>query len=123
MPTLRILVVDDEPSLAEAMAELLRFHGHHVATASNGADALAVAAREHFELILSDLVMPVMDGHELMRALRHQPRKAFWFVLMTALPLSLQGPRPAGCTRYMGKPVHLDELLELVQACADALCP
>lgn len=121
MPSLRILVVDDEPSLAEALADLLRLYGHNVATATNGADALALATRDRFELVLSDLVMPVMDGRDLMRSLRRQRSDPFWFVLMSALPPYLQGPRPAGCTRYMGKPVHVDDLLELVQACSDAL--
>lgn len=123
MPGLRILVVDDEPSLAEALADLLRMHGHGVATAANGAEALQLASREHFQLVLSDLVMPVMDGHELMRALHREPRKPFWFVLMSALPASLQGPHPPGCARLMTKPVHLDDLLEVVRACVTGLSP
>ena len=66
----RILVVDDEPEIAATLAEMLQDAGHWVETAENGRQALDRLAAGAFDLILSDLRMPVMDGPELYRALR-----------------------------------------------------
>jgi two-component system NtrC family sensor kinase len=66
----RILVVDDEAEIAATLAEMLQDAGHWVETAENGRQALDRLAAGAFDLILSDLRMPVMDGPELYRALR-----------------------------------------------------
>jgi two-component system NtrC family sensor kinase len=66
----RILVVDDEPEIAATLAEMLQDAGHWVETAENGRQALDRLAAGAFDLILSDLRMPVMDGPALYGALR-----------------------------------------------------
>ncbi len=58
----RILVVDDEDSVRSFVERALTLDGHDVATACDGADALDVLGREGFELLLSDIRMPLMDG-------------------------------------------------------------
>jgi two-component system NtrC family sensor kinase len=70
MPRRRILVVDDEPEIAATLAEMLQDAGHWVETAENGRQALDRLSAGAFDLILSDLRMPVMDGPEFYRALR-----------------------------------------------------
>jgi len=70
MPRRRILVVDDEPEIAATLAEMLQDAGHWVETAENGRQALDRLAAGAFDLILSDLRMPVMDGPALYGALR-----------------------------------------------------
>jgi CheY-like chemotaxis protein len=70
MPRRRILVVDDEPEIAATLAEMLQDAGHWVETAENGRQALDRLAAGAFDLILSDLRMPVMDGPALYSALR-----------------------------------------------------
>jgi two-component system NtrC family sensor kinase len=70
MPRRRILVVDDEPEIAATLAEMLQDAGHWVETAENGRQALDRLATGAFDLILSDLRMPVMDGPALYTALR-----------------------------------------------------
>ena len=67
---LRILVVDDDLGVCRSLEEILEAAGCHVETAGDGAEALARLESERFDLVLSDVVMPKMDGYELYTALR-----------------------------------------------------
>ena len=69
-----ILIVDDEPMCRELMDRLLRLEGHEPVTASNGEDALAAVAAHNPDLILLDLMMPLMDGWTFLGLLRANPR-------------------------------------------------
>lgn len=70
----RVLVVDDEPLIARLLAEILTGDGHEVVTAPNGAVALEKLQEGVFDLILSDMWMPELDGFALYRELqKHQP--------------------------------------------------
>lgn len=68
-----ILIVEDEPDLREAMVEVLTEAGFNVSAASDGATGLDSAIAEKPDLILMDLMMPIMDGHEMLRRLRQDP--------------------------------------------------
>src|SRR2546430_15249614 len=68
----RALVVDDEPSTRELFAELLERWGYHVDQTGDGHGALKLAAELHPDVIISDLVMPKLDGLALTRALREE---------------------------------------------------
>ncbi|MCA1826802.1 MAG: sigma-54-dependent transcriptional regulator [Myxococcales bacterium] len=72
MPKARILIVDDEESTRELFAELLRHWGYDVDQTADGHDALKLAAETHPDVIISDLVMPKLDGLALVRALREE---------------------------------------------------
>ena len=61
----RILVVDDEPLVCDAVKMMLEFDGHVVETAPNGKDALALLERSKFDLVITDFEMPMMKGDEL----------------------------------------------------------
>ncbi len=65
-----ILVVEDEVDLREAMMDALHEEGYQVTGAENGQAGLEVALREHPDMILLDLMMPIMDGQEMFRRLR-----------------------------------------------------
>ncbi len=79
----RVLVVDDDPGVRDSVAEILRAAGALVFTAENGKRALAALETERFDLVLSDVVMPEMDGYELFQEVRRRsPSTAM--VLMTA---------------------------------------
>jgi two-component system, OmpR family, alkaline phosphatase synthesis response regulator PhoP len=60
-----ILVVDDEPPIVEIVALVLKYEGYEVLTAGNGREALACLERSEVHLVLSDMMMPVMDGRAL----------------------------------------------------------
>lgn len=73
---LRVLVVDDDVPSAEALRELIDEEGAYVHAVNNGQDALAVTDRCDFDVVISDITMPGMDGHALLRALRDNARYA-----------------------------------------------
>jgi CheY-like chemotaxis protein len=70
MPSLCILVVDDEPAVRETLAEMLEVMGHRVMLAESGQNALQTLAVNNCDLVFTDLAMPEMDGWETSRAIR-----------------------------------------------------
>src|SRR5437870_13357138 len=80
-----VLVVEDEGKLARAIALYLRPRGYEVRTAANGAEALDRVAEHRPDVIVSDIMMPVMDGYTLCRRLREDPSsRAIPFLFLTA---------------------------------------
>lgn len=69
----RVLIIEDEADVRDAMADAIAQAGYEVATADNGETGIKLALEQHPNLILLDLVMPVMDGHEVLRRLREDP--------------------------------------------------
>lgn len=111
MPT--ILLVDDEPAIRETVAEALRRPQRNIELAENGEDALEHCARHVPDLVITDVVMPLMDGWSLVRSLRCSPETALVPVIfMTGLDPSadrIRGFR-IGADDYVAKPVDLEEL-------------
>ena len=68
-----ILVVDDLSANREVLVTLLRHHGHRLIEAADGREGLAAAQVEHPDLVITDVLMPVMDGYEFVRQLRLDP--------------------------------------------------
>lgn len=78
-----VLIVDDRTANRDFLATLLAYGGHRVLPAADGAEALVIIAREHPDLVIADVLMPTMDGYELVRQIRADPRIAetpviFW---------------------------------------------
>ena len=114
----RILVVDDYEDTAEMLAVLLRCAGYHTVTASSAAEALEQVKGEAFDLIISDIAMPVMNGYELVEAVRklrdyrHTPIIAITgFATHDDRERSLQ----AGFNAHITKPVSAPFFLHTVQ--------
>jgi len=96
----RILVVEDEVDTRELLAFSLGLDGHHVETAENGREALELLAGRSYDVILSNLRMPVMSGEDLYRRIEHGwPHLAPRVVLVTGEPLG------EFQTQYGGAPV------------------
>src|SRR5580658_11325868 len=70
-----LLVVDDEPFLRDAVAASLRFLGFDVTTADNGAEALRLARDGRFDLLVLDVMLPELDGFDVVRRLRRDGRR------------------------------------------------
>ena len=68
----RLLIVDDEPEIREMLSRHFRYLGFHVDTASDGVKAMEKLAQARTEVVISDIVMPQMDGVELLRAIQQQ---------------------------------------------------
>lgn len=113
----RLLVVDDEPNLLRAVAACLRSEGYDVLTARSGRDALATLAETIPDLIISDIRMPVMHGHEFVLRIRSSPRTALIPVIfLTAKDHKedrVEGFR-TGVDAYITKPFEPEELLAVI---------
>ena len=113
-----ILVVDDLSANREVLVALLRYKGHRLLEAENGQQGLAVVRAEHPDLVITDVLMPVMDGYELVRQLRLDPAtRATRVVFYTAH----YGEREAralalssGVSDVLTKPVEPEEVLKIV---------
>jgi CheY-like chemotaxis protein len=107
--------VDDEFGLADVTATLLGELGYDVAIAINGKLALEAIATRPPDLVLTDAMMPVMDGPELIRQLRANPQfAAIPTILMTALPEAVPAGDAALHDAVLLKPYALDELLDVM---------
>jgi diguanylate cyclase (GGDEF)-like protein len=116
---LKIVVAEDEDAIRENLARMLRIEGFDVAAAANGKEALALV-REHLPaLILSDVMMPVLDGHGLLQAVRDDPLTSstpFVFLTARADRSDLRTGMNLGADDYLVKPFQRDELLAAVRA-------
>jgi CheY-like chemotaxis protein len=109
----KIMIVDDNSDVTEAMEMLLSMDGHEVVVATDGPDALAKARDFEAEVFLIDIGLPGMSGHDLARALRLQPAsKDAKMVALTGLGGAEEVARSlaAGFDRHMVKPVSIDTI-------------
>ena len=110
-----ILLVDDDRDIRETLQELLEQEGHHVVTARNGVEALALARSEHPAVILLDLFMPVMDGLEFRRVQREDPELAPSPVVVVSAAAGMEGKiAELGVAGFLEKPLRIDQLFETV---------
>lgn len=111
----RVLLVEDNLDTLEVLAELLRLEGAEVVTASAAAQALALADAQDFDLVVSDIAMPGMDGHQLMQALRLRERCRDWpAIAVTGFGRAADAERAlaAGFQAHIPKPLSLAALLQ-----------
>jgi DNA-binding response OmpR family regulator len=108
-----VLIVDDEFGLADITADLLRDAGFDVVIAINGKAGLASLAARPAELVIVDLMMPLMDGPEMIRRMKADPALAnVPVILMTALPEAVRDGTLADAT--LVKPFGLKQLLATI---------
>jgi signal transduction histidine kinase/ActR/RegA family two-component response regulator len=115
---LRILIVEDNDDVRETLRVALGAHGHRVRAVANGADALAAAAADPPDVVLLDLGLPDMSGHEVARHLRHDMHGAgLHIVALTGYgqPSDERRARDAGCDLHVRKPIDPSELLSLLE--------
>jgi DNA-binding NtrC family response regulator len=107
----RVLVVDDEPKLGRLVQEMLELDGHAVVRAGGGAEALALLEGAPFDVVVTDLRMPGVDGLAVLRAARGRPAPPA-VVLVTAYGTaeSAVEAMKAGAADYVTKPFSMDEL-------------
>jgi PAS domain S-box-containing protein len=113
-----ILVVDDSRETTEMLGKLLELEGAFVESARCGAEALEIAGRKYFNLVISDISMPEMDGYQLLRKLRELPEMAdVPAVALTGYGRSSDIDRALdeGFAEHLTKPLDLDQLLQIVR--------
>lgn len=110
-----ILIVDDEFGLAELVGELLRFRGFEVALAINGRHGLALLAQQRFSLVVTDVMMPLMDGIEMVQHMRASPELArIPVIVMTAVPSGITAEERRLVQGVLGKPFGPEVLYTLI---------
>jgi len=111
-----ILIVDDEFGLAEMLREMLREYGYEVTLAINGRLALDILDERRIDLVITDMMMPVMDGAELASAMRSsEAKRHIPIIMMTSLP-SVDRWRKGLFDAFLRKPFTPELLLTTIKA-------
>ena len=114
-PQRRILVVDDEPFVCDAVKMMLTFDGHVVETASNGKEALEMFAEGKFDLVITDFAMPNMKGDELAATIKaRSPDQPIVMITAYAEMLQSSGNPLTGVDFVISKPFLLENLREAI---------
>lgn len=113
----RILVVDDEHSIVDAVATALRYEGFDVETASNGRDALDATRTQSLDLVVLDVMLPDLDGFEVARRMRNEgiTTPVLFLTARTALEDKSRGFE-VGADDYVTKPFSLAEIIMRTRA-------
>ena len=114
----RILIAEDEIGIAENLAALLAAKGHRATIAADGAEALRLARKELPDLLLLDVMLPRMSGHDVCRLLRSDPRTAkLKIVMVTGLGRGgdVEEAFAAGADDYLIKPFDSARLFKKVE--------
>jgi len=111
----RILVVDDEADIRVLIADILEAAGHDVETAADGDEALFLLEQVQPDLILLDLMMPKVDGREVIEAIRANSANRHLPIVVVSAQFGLMRKCSHGVQRYLPKPWDTDVLLETIE--------
>ena len=114
---IKILLIDDEPDILEFLSYNFRKSGFTVVTANNGIEGIRQATLEQPQLIISDILMPLMDGIEMCKTLRKM--EAFYripFIFLTAVSddYKVLYAMTSGADQFISKPIRYEYLLSMV---------
>jgi len=118
----KILIVDDEPNIVRTLKDRLEMNEYDVITGSNGQEGLERAIKDQPDIILLDVIMPLMDGLEMLEALRRRPECSNMAVIMLTARSQTQDiarAKSCGIEDYIVKPFDLSELLEKIENIAE----
>ena len=117
-PLKRILVVDDEEKIRQILKEWLELNKYEVLTAANGLEAVGLVNVQPVDLVLLDVVMPEMDGWQVLRRLKSQEAtRSIPVIMLTAKgdAAALLSAQSLGATDHVIKPFQADELLTVIR--------
>ncbi len=115
---MRVLVIDDDASIVAMLLRYLTKQGFAVETAADALEGLAQIEGATFDLVITDLMMPRMDGRELVRRLRLEPRtRELPVIIMTAYPSdeAADATLRDGASFFLPKPLDLEALATLIR--------
>jgi len=116
---MKILVVDDEPNMRILLSEVLRSQGFDVCVAENGMESLERMGSQEFDLVITDIRMPILDGIEMLKRMKQANRRER-IIVMSANWAELGDGREdlPDVMMHFEKPFQLDHLLTAVHAAA-----
>ncbi len=121
MPEPKTLLVEDDSIAREGMNVVLRHHGYEVVTAANGEEGLQALRSVRPDLVLLDMMMPVLDGwHFLERLKAENASTTVPIIVVTATTITRAWAEDHGCCGFIQKPVELDNLLSEIKRCLRA---
>jgi CheY-like chemotaxis protein len=110
-----VLVVDDEVGIANLLADVLSDEGHRVIVAANGHEGLKRAEEERPDLVITDFMMPVMDGAQLIKAMAgREDLKGVPVLLMSSAPEAALRDKCSGYAHFIRKPFRIYDVVDLV---------
>lgn len=115
----KILVIEDEPEMRRNLATILKLEKFNVVQAENGRAGIETARKELPDMILCDVMMPEMDGHSVLQALRENSKTAttpFIFLTAKGEKQDFRSGMNLGADDYLTKPIAKDELLKAIEA-------
>jgi CheY-like chemotaxis protein len=115
---LLVVLVEDDADLAEATQAALQHEGLQVAVAHDGLEGLDLIEKLHPQVVVTDLVMPVLDGLELIRRHAARPAPRAPVIALSAIGAKLRAARELGAAEVLLKPVFPEELLQSVRKLA-----
>ena len=118
----RILVVEDHPLIAELVETRLRIEGMSPVTCPNGIEALEVVGKEPLDAVILDVMMPQVDGFEVLRRIRANPATATLPVIMLtakSTPADIEKGLALGANYYITKPFSGLDLVRKLRTCLD----
>lgn len=122
MSAKRILVTEDDPSLRKLIATILQRASYDVDTAINGHEAIEKAKKTEYDVIVLDLMMPVMDGIEVLSRLAVRTPKPRFVVIMSAAPADfIANANGMNVFATLHKPSAIEEIVATVGACIAAV--
>ena len=117
-----ILVADDDASIVEMLAELVSDHGHSAVLAYDGAMALSLARSCNPDLVITDVMMPRLDGYGLLREIRDDPMLSQTMVILMSAAFTQRTPPkhdPPVADNYLHKPLDLTVIERVLMALAE----
>jgi len=115
---LTILIADDDIGTSLSISDYLDLSGYHVITADNGIDALSMLEKHHPDLLVTDIMMPLMNGYELVRRVRQLSAFRLLPVILLTARTKIQERilgYQSGCDLYLPKPFELEELAAAIR--------
>jgi two-component system OmpR family response regulator len=121
-PTPRILIVEDHLITAELVETWLRIEGMYPVKSNSAREALALLAKQSFDAVVLDIMMPDVDGYEVLRQIRSTPETvALPVILLTAkpTPADVEKGMLMGANHYMTKPFSGHDLVTKIRSCLE----
>src|SRR5690348_16599987 len=116
-PMATVLVIDDEAPIVDLLVDIIEEKGHTAVHASNGIEGLKIAREKHPDLIISDVIMPLLDGYTLLRALRSESELANTLVILVSAAFPRNG-KPAvnpPADGYLRKPFDITAVENVIE--------
>lgn len=110
-----VVVVDDDPDVSEILASVLEAEGYRALLAPDGQSGLALIREERPDLVLTDVMMPVLDGMEMARIIHHDPALRHIPVVLMSAGVKREADKTEVYDSYLKKPFTLRDVLRIVE--------